>query len=164
MSRTKSFCGLVFKGIQLLRALLNEEYLLGVAAKLIDLWTPGHERDCCNHVPALVQNPICARASISPEARFVIDREGLGMIRDCVSFNNLHRLRTFDNLHWATAYNFVSCLQCPHKPFGKIIFADVSHYGQLRVTEWRSRGGGVEPGVYAAKPACRSQPARTSAM
>jgi len=35
MSRTKSFCGLVFKGIQLLRALLNEEYLLGVAAKLI---------------------------------------------------------------------------------------------------------------------------------
>jgi hypothetical protein len=35
MSRTKSFCGLVFKGIQLLRALLNEEYLLGVAAQLI---------------------------------------------------------------------------------------------------------------------------------
>jgi len=36
--------------------------LLGAAAQLIGLRTPGRKRGC-SMSPALVQNPICARAS-----------------------------------------------------------------------------------------------------
>jgi hypothetical protein len=68
--------------------------------------------------PTLVQTPICARVSISAKARFVIDREGFGMVGDCVSFNNLHRLRTFDNLHWSSVDDLPTCLNGSHKPVG----------------------------------------------